>query len=53
VHQRTVTVVKIPATIRPRYMADNLRAGISRLPDATLRENRPGVPLICMDGPAK
>ncbi|MDP2746999.1 aldo/keto reductase [Pseudomonas sp.] len=32
-----VTVV-IPATSNPRYMADNLKAGIGRLPDAALRE---------------
>jgi diketogulonate reductase-like aldo/keto reductase len=32
-----VTVV-IPATSNPRYMVDNLRAGIGRLPDAALRQ---------------
>ncbi len=32
-----VTVV-IPATSKPRYMADNLKAGLGRLPDAALRE---------------
>lgn len=32
-----VTAV-IPATSNPRYMADNLKAGIGRLPDAALRE---------------
>ncbi|RJG13373.1 aldo/keto reductase [Pseudomonas cavernicola] len=32
-----VTVV-IPATSNPRYMADNLKAGLGRLPDAALRE---------------
>ena len=31
-----VTTV-IPATSNPRYMADNLKAGIGRLPDAALR----------------
>jgi len=32
-----VTTV-IPATSNPRYMADNIKAGIGRLPDAALRE---------------
>ena len=31
-----VTAV-IPATSNPRYMADNLKAGHGRLPDAALR----------------
>ena len=30
--------VVIPATSNPRYMADNLKAGIGRLPDAALRQ---------------
>jgi hypothetical protein len=33
----------IPATSRPQHLADNMKAGTGRLPDAAMRERMGGV----------